>query len=101
MKKSSTTKYDPSVEGETRLEGKQLKTILKLAYLNSENQLKTKKEIMTEMEISEATFDRRHPVAIVLFGILMWIYANRREQEGINAGIVDKPVYYKEKIGAC
>lgn len=99
--KISTTPYNPMNEEERRLEGKQLKTILKLAYLNSENQLKTKKEIMAEMEISEATFDRRHPVAIVLFGILMWIYANRREQEDINAGIVDKPVYYKEKIGAC
>lgn len=99
--KISTTPYNPRNEEERRLEGKQLKTILKLAYLSDKNQLKTKKEIMTEMEISEATFDRRHPVAVVLFGILMWIYANRREQEDINAGIVDKPVYYKEKIGAC
>ena len=43
------------------------------------------------MEISEATYERRLPSAIVLFGILMWIYANRREQEDINAGIVEAP----------
>lgn len=87
----SKTPYDPKKQGEHKLEGKQLKTILKLAYLDTENRIKTKKEICSIMAISEATYDRRLPSAIVLFGILMWIYANRREQEDINAGLVDAP----------
>ena len=85
--KVTTTPYNPRQEGENKLQGKQLKTILRLAFLNGENQM--------------ATFNRRYPVAVVLFGILMWIYANRREQEDINAGIVDRPAYYKEKEGVC
>ena len=99
--KVTTTPYNPRQEGENKLQGKQLKTILRLAFLNGENQIMSKQEICSEMEISEATFNRRYPVAVVLFGILMWIYANRREQEDINAGIVDRPPYYKEKEGVC
>lgn len=99
--KVTTTPYNPRQEGENKLQGKQLKTILRLAFLNGENQIMSKQEICSEMEISEATFNRRYPVAVVLFGILMWIYANRREQEDINAGIVDRPPYYKEKVGVC
>lgn len=89
--KVSDTAYNPSLEGEHRLEGKQMKTILKMAYLGTENKIMNKKSICAEMEISETTYERRHPNAVVLFGILMWIYANRREQEDINAGIVENP----------
>lgn len=96
--KVSDTPYDPKNADEHKLEGKQLKTILKLAYLDTENKIMNKKEICTEMEISEATYDRRLPNAIVLFGILMWIYANRREQEDINAGIVEEPVYEDDLV---
>ena len=42
------------------------------------------------------TYDRRLPDAVVLFGILMWIYANKREREDIEAGLVEKPDYYDE-----
>ena len=31
------------------------------------------------------------PDGIVLFGILMWIYARRREEEDIESGIVEVP----------
>lgn len=93
----SGTPYDPRREGEYCLEGKQFRTILKGTYLDKKTELKSKKNICTDMEISEATFNRRIEDAIVLFGILIWIYANRREREDIEAGIVDKPDYYDEK----
>lgn len=92
--------YVPRKKGEARQEGKQMKTILKLAYVGGENQIMSKAEICREMEISDATYDRRHSVAVVLFGVLMWIYANRREQEDINAGIVDKPLCSNEGFSA-
>ncbi len=84
------------LKGEKRREGKQLRTILKLSYLNGENRVMDMMEGCSEMEISDTTYKRRHPDAVVLFGILMWIYANRREREDINAGIVDKPPYYDD-----
>lgn len=86
--------YDP--ERDVKKEGKQLKTIIHDAYLNGKNKVKTPVEIYTAMEISKATYNRRLPDGVVLFGIVMWIYANRREKEDIDAGLVEMPEYYRE-----
>lgn len=88
--------YDPQREGEHNLEGKQIRTILWRAYLDDNKNIKSPIQICVDMEISKATYDRRLPDAVVLFGILMWIYANKREREDIEAGIVEKPDYYIE-----
>ena len=84
--------YDPSED--YNREGKKLKTIIKKAYLNGRKKIKSPKEVCSEMDISKATYDRRSPDGIVLFGILIWIYACRREREDIEAGIVEKSEYY-------
>lgn len=89
--------YDPQREGEHRLEGKQIRTILWSSYLDDIKNIKSPVRICVDMEISKATYDRRLPDAVVLFGILMWIYANKREREEIEAGVVEKPDYYDEK----
>lgn len=76
----------------------ELKTIIKKAYLNGRKKIISPKVICTEMDISKATYDRRLPDGIVLFGMLIWIYACRRELEDIEAGVVEKPDYYDRII---
>lgn len=72
-------------------EGKQIKKILKESYLMGKNNVKSDKMIYTEMGISRATLFRRREVGEVIFGMLMWYYAKRREYEDIMAGIVEMP----------
>lgn len=72
-------------------EGKQIKKILKEAFLSGANNIKSDDTIYTDMGISRATFFRRRDAGVVIFGMLMWYYAKRREYEDIIAGIVDKP----------
>ena len=88
--------YDPSED--FNREGKRLKTIIKKAYLNGRKKIISPKVICTEMDISKATYDRRLPDGIVLFGMLIWIYACRRELEDIEAGVVEKPDFYDRII---
>ena len=85
----SGTDYD--VDLDARNQGKQIRRILKDLFLRGENNVKDGKAIYVGMGISRATYFRRRPDGIVLFGILMWIYAKRREEEDIEAGIVDRP----------
>ena len=85
----SGTSYD--AEEDVHRQGKQIRTILKEAFLSGENNVMDEVSIYTGMEISRATYLRRRPDGIVLFGILMWIYARRREEEDIESGIVEAP----------
>ena len=81
---------DESVEG-MDMEGKQIKKILRESYLLGKNNIKSDKTIYTEMCISRATFFRRRDAGEVIFGMLMWNYAKRREYEDIIAGRVEGP----------
>lgn len=90
-KKATRVVPDDGCKDNTTTEGKQIKKILKEAYLSGENNIKSDKTILTDMGISRATLFRRRDAGVVIFGMLMWYYAKHREYEDIIAGIVDKP----------
>lgn len=70
-------------------QGIQIRYILSNAFLKGRNSIKEDKTIWTEMEISRATMKRRKADGIVLFGMVMWIYAKKREMEDVENGIVE------------
>ncbi len=83
--------YDP--EKDRLNQGIQIKHILRNAFLNGKNRIMDDEAIYTDMQISRATYGRRKPEGIVLFGILMWRYAKKRELEDLEKGEVEEPEY--------
>ncbi len=78
--------YDPIKDRE--LEGKLLKTIITKAYLTGKYSAKVDNAVTTLLELPRSTYYRKKKDAVVLFGILMWTYAKRRENEDIELGII-------------
>ena len=82
---------DGEMKEDMTLEGGQIKKILRELYLLGKNNIKSPEAIYTDMGISRATLFRRRDAGEVIFGMLMWNYAKRREYEDILAGRVERP----------
>ena len=70
------------------VKGELYKKILWCAYFTDGEPL-TNEQLADEVNVSDDVIDYRKREAIKLFGILIWTYASRREQEDIIAGIVE------------
>lgn len=79
--------YDPVTDREQ--EGKLLRTIITKAYLTGKHSSKVDDAITTLLELPRSTYYKKKKDAVVLFGILMWIYAKRREDEDVESGIIE------------
>jgi hypothetical protein len=64
------------------------KKILYCAYFTEDDPM-TNEQLADEVDVSDDVIDYRKREAIKLFGLFIWSYASRREQEDIIAGIVD------------
>jgi hypothetical protein len=67
--------------------GELYKKILWSAYFTDDDPM-TNEQLADEVNVSDDVIDYRKREAIKLFGLFIWIYASRREQEDIIAGIV-------------
>ena len=63
--------------------------ILWCAYFTDDDPM-TNDQLADEVNVSDDVIDYRKREAIKLFGLFIWSYASRREQEDIIAGIVEK-----------
>ena len=63
--------------------------ILWCAYFTDDDPM-TNEQLADEVNVSDDVIDYRKREAIKLFGLFIWSYASRREQEDIIAGIVEK-----------
>ena len=69
-----------------RTNGEDYRAILEACYIHPDK--KRDYEIMDELGLSKSVFYEKRRVATVIFGILLWKYAKRREYEDMAKGLV-------------
>ena len=89
----SGTLYDP--EKDRRKEGKLIRTILTDCFFTGEASSLTNEEYASKLQISRSTLENKKQAGMAIFGILMWIYAVRREMEDIENGIIPRPEQHR------
>ena len=85
----SGTPYDP--EKDRRKDGKLVRTIITECFFTGEASSLTNEEYARKLQISRSTLESKKEAGTAIFGLLMWIYAVRREMEDIENGIIPRP----------
>ncbi len=67
-------------------DGALYKKILEASYLS---EYKTEVQLFNECNLRKTAFYKKREAALILFGILIWNYAESREQEDRDNGLVD------------
>lgn len=89
----SGTPYD--VEKDKRKDGKLVRTIITECFFTGEASSLTNEEYARQLQISRSTLESKKEAGMAIFGLLMWIYAVRREMEDIEDGIIPRPEKHK------
>ena len=85
----SGTPYD--VEKDRRKDGKLVRTILTECFFTGSASSLTNEAYARQLQISRSTLESKKDAGMAIFGLLMWIYAVRREMEDIENGIIPSP----------
>ena len=85
----SGTPFDP--EKDKRKDGKLIRKILSDCFFTGEASSLTNEEYARQLLISRSTLESKKAAGMAIFGIMMWIYAVRREMEDIEDGIIPRP----------
>ena len=67
-------------------DGAVYKKILTASYLS---EYKSELQLFTECNLAKTSFYKKREAALTLFGIMMWNYAESREQEDKDNGLID------------
>ena len=87
-----TDKYfNDDVEKDKRKDGKLVRTIITECFFTGEASSLTNEEYARQLQISRSTLESKKEAGMAIFGLLMWIYAVRREMEDIENGIIPRP----------
>ena len=87
--KVSGTPYD--IENDRRRDGKLVRTIIEECFITGECKSFSKEQLAERYGISVSTLDSKKNAGMAIFGMMMFLYAIRRENEDMEKGIIPRP----------
>lgn len=85
----SGTPYD--IEKDRRRDGKLVRTIIEECFITGVCKSFSKERLAERYGISVSTLDSKKNAGMAIFGLLMFLYAVRRENEDMEKGIIPRP----------
>ena len=81
--------YD--IEKDRRKDGKLVRTIIEDCFITGECKSASKEELAEKYGISISTLESKKNAGMAIFGLMMFIYTVRRENEDMQKGIIPRP----------
>ena len=87
--KVSGTQYNS--DDDRRKDGKLVRTILEECFITGESNSLTNEQFADRLRISKSTLESKKEAGMAIFGIMMWRYSVKRENQDIEKGIIPRP----------
>ena len=85
----SGTPYDK--EKDRRKDGKLVRTIIEECFITGECKSSTNEQLAERYGISTSTLESKRNAGMAIFGMMMFLYSVRRENEDMEKGIIPRP----------